>query len=161
MTTRHSTRIAVLAGLGAAIMFGATGTAAADHTDYLIVPGHTYTLGEGNDPLCAGQVTTSIRSPHDHPATALVSMTFAPYLGTASGGKPTCAVTALVNWNNLDTGASGSIPEYMVNHSRGLEPSHQDGGYVDIPTGPGRVVFTIGTTTLHHIGAAPLEVFVP
>ena len=151
----------MLAGLGAAAVFGATGTAAADHTEYLIVPGHTYTLGEGNDPLCAGQITTSIRSPHDRPATALVSMTFAPYLGTASGGKPTCAVTALVNWHNLETGASGSVPASMSHTSRGLAPSLQEGGYLEIHTGRGRVVFTIGTTSLHHIGAAPLEVFVP
>ncbi|MCK0092158.1 hypothetical protein HCA61_13995 [Rhodococcus sp. HNM0563] len=161
MTTRHSARIAALAGLSAATILGVTGTAAADHTDYMIVPGHTHTLGEGNDPLCAGQITTSIRSPHDHPGAALVSMTFAPYLGTASGGKPTCAVTALVNWNNLDTGASGSVPEYMVNHSRGLAPSRQDGGYVDISTGPGRVLFSVATTSLHHVVPAPLEVFVP
>ncbi len=43
----------------------------------------------------------------------------------------------------------------------GLAPSHQDGGYVDIPTGPGRVLFSVATTTLYHAVPAPLEVFVP
>lgn len=155
-----SKSIAVLA-LCTTATVGAVGAASADHTEYMLVPGHTYSLGAGNDIFCAGQITTNIRTPHDRPATALVTMTWSPVLSSGSGRAPTCPVTALVNWHNLDTGAAGTVPEPIATTPRSPAPAEQSGGYLEIPTGPGRVTFTIATTSMHHIGAAPLEVLVP
>jgi hypothetical protein len=156
----HSTRwwtirsATVLASCALTAVIGG-GPAAADHREYTIVPGHTYTLGEANDPLCAGQISTTIRTPHHRPGTSLVSMSWFPYFTSP------CSAVALVNWHNLDTHERGTTPTRMTTTGRGpLPPPITDGNYLEIDTGPGRVVVTVTTTSLHHLAAPPVEVTV-
>lgn len=147
--------VAVLAA-GALSTIGVTGTASAGHQEYTMIPGHTYSLGEANNVLCAGQITTNIRTPHDRAGTASVSMGWAPYFTSP------CSVVASVNWHNLDTGERGTTESRLTTSGRGpLPPPITDGGYVQIPTAPGRVVFTITSTSLNYVAAPPIEVVVP
>lgn len=149
-------RAGAVAAAASLVAVGATGTAAADHREYTIVPGHTYSLGESNNVLCSGQITTNVRTPHNRPRISLVTMGWAPYF-TAP-----CSVVAVVNWHNVDSGQHGSTPTRLTTSTRGpLPPPITEGGYVEIPTAPGRMVFTITTTSLNYVAAPPVEVTVP
>lgn len=156
-TTRRWAARAAAVLTSAAVVAGMTaGTASADHPEYTMVPGHTYTLGEFNGIQCTGQLTTSVRTPHDRPGAALVSLSWFSYFSTP------CSVVAQVNWHNLDTNQRGTSATRVTTTGRGpLPPPITTGNVVDVVTGPGRVVVTITTESLHFVAAPPVEVRVP
>lgn len=155
-TRRWAARAAAVVTSAVVVTGMAAGSASADHTDYLLIPGQTFSLGEFNGIQCSGQITSNVRTPHDRPGTASVTMAWFSYFTTP------CSVVAQVNWHNLDTDQRGTTPTRVTTTSRGpVAPPITTGNQLEIATGPGRVVITITTESLHYNAAPPTEVRVP
>ena len=143
--------------MSAAVAVGTTtGTASADHQDYTMFPGQTFTLGEFNGVECAGQLTSNARTPHDRPGTALVTTAWVPYFSTP------CSVVAQVNWRNLDTNERGTVSSRVTTTGRGpVPPPITTGNQIAVDTKPGRVVLSVTTESLHFVAGPSVEVLVP
>lgn len=177
MDTSHRYASAAAAGLlGAAMLIAAPGTANAAEpcqlgwsnvgprtcamTDVALAP--VWTLGDG---ICAGMLTASGNA-FDGPLweySAAPGAVHAIELRIAQGFSPlgewgsttlACDVTAIVDWQNLDTGHSGSLSRRLPANNTSTHPM-----VVQVGTGPGRVRLTLRTD--HPNLPASTDVVVP
>lgn len=164
MRIAHRFASAAAAGLmGAAMVVAAPGVASADAdpcqlgwsnvgprtcamTDVGMAP--VWTLGNG---ICAGMLTASGNAFDGplweysaargavHSVELRISQGFSP-LGEWASTTLACDVTAIIDWQNLDTGASGTVSRYVPASNTSTVPM-----YVYVGTGPGRVRLTMRT----------------
>lgn len=66
----------------------------------------------------------------------------------------TCSIAVTVHWHNLDTGQSGTDISYPMDSRPDRYQTSSNATY--IPTGVGRVQFSLSTAT-PHIAAPPIE----
>ncbi|WP_433607450.1 hypothetical protein [Prescottella agglutinans] len=115
-------------------------------TDVGMAP--VWTLGNG---ICAGMLTASGNAFDGplweysaargavHSVELRISQGFSP-LGEWASTTLACDVTAIINWQNLDTGESGTVSRYVPASNTSTIPM-----YVYVGTGPGRVRLTMRT----------------
>ena len=87
-------------------------------------------------------------------------MLFSPEFFTVSelGHRlTTCSIAVTVHWHNLDTGQSGSDTSYPMDSRPDRYQTSSNAAY--IPTGVGRVQFSLSTAT-PHIAAPPIEAMI-
>lgn len=121
-----------------------------------------WTLGNG---LCAGMLVasgTAFDGPvweysaapgAVHSVELRISQGFSP-LGEWAPTILACDVTAIIDWQNLDTGRSGTESRYVPASNTSTRPM-----IVPVGTGPGRVRLTVRTD--HPSIPASTEVVVP
>ncbi|WP_237171722.1 hypothetical protein [Prescottella equi] len=163
MKTSHRLVSAAAAGtLGAAMFVAAPGVASAADpcmlgwsnvgprtcamTDVGMAP--VWTLGNG---LCAGMLTASGNAFDGplweyssapgavHSVELRIAQGFSP-LGEWASTTLACDVTAIVDWQNFDTGRSGTVSRYVPASNNSTSPA-----FVHVDTGPGRVRLTMRT----------------
>ncbi|WP_194815383.1 hypothetical protein [Nocardia sp. XZ_19_385] len=102
-------------------------------------------MASAGDPLWSAVTTTSSGACIGHIAFEPIYGPNTPYFAllTAMHGIGPCSVEAFVNWRNLDTGASGTVRQWL----------YGSGGYqISFAPGPGRITGTITTDALHRAG---------
>ncbi|WP_242676719.1 hypothetical protein [Rhodococcus sp. ABRD24] len=115
-------------------------------TDVGMAP--VWTLGNG---VCAGMLSVSGNAFDGplweyssapgavHSVELRISQGFSP-LGEWASTTLACDVTAIIDWQNLDTGRSGTISRYVPAANTSTHPM-----LVNVETGPGRVRLTMRT----------------
>lgn len=129
-------------------------------TDVGMAP--VWTLGNG---ICAGMLVASGNAFDGplweysaapgavHSVELRISQGFSP-LGEWAPTVLACDVTAIVEWQNLDTGQSGTVSRYVPASNTSTRPMN-----VHVGTGPGRVRLTLRTD--HPSIPVSTEVVVP
>ncbi|NNH70044.1 hypothetical protein HLB23_09240 [Nocardia uniformis] len=130
--------------LVAAVSVGSSTAAAEPVADFAVV----HTLGD----TCYGQLRSGVSVVG--PGVASFGMSFVKW--TPTFGSP-CGVGVSVHWHNLDSGAAGVVSGSIVDATTWNQTPPT--AFLEVPTGPGRVSFTVTTDRPHlPVPAAALAI---
>jgi len=145
--TMHYLKTLLHSVIGASVVLGAatlgTGSASAAAPGANFTP--MYSLGDN----CIGQLQSGISA-----TGGSARFGYSWVKATPTFGGP-CSVTVFVNWRNLDTGASGSVPARATDGSNWNQAPGTS--FVNVPTGRGRIAVSV-TTDRPNLPVAPAEI---
>ena len=124
------------------------------------------TMVTEGDGLCYGNIRGTVDEP-----TGRITLTFAFYnidptfvAEQPSDPNSPCRTTALVSWENLDTGASGEVPLEFAGAAGSIIDRDQQLPWYDtaqLPTEPGRYRATVGTSEMRWPDSVSVEYSLP
>ncbi|WP_460697739.1 hypothetical protein [Nocardia thraciensis] len=149
--------VSAVAAVAIAALVGASAPAAASNYIPVSLP-MTSTGAHGLG--CAGEVWGEGNVYPDGDVPGTVDLQLKGWLKVFGVPAPWCSVTAVVDWHNLDTGASGSGSVFLGS-GNGF-PFWWGGpqlGNVRLVTGPGQVRFTLNTDLPHTESVTTFAVY--